>query len=106
MKSKRVVVTRAAAQARELVRALEDRGAIPVLYPCIAIEAPEDTRDLDYGLKLTVRGEHDWVVLTSANTVSAVAASVTTNNPNASHLRAAGAGHGFLRGLIPSGSGP
>ena len=52
---------------------LENRGAVPVLYPCIAIEQPDDTRDIDYGLKLTVRGEHDWIVFTSANTVTAVA---------------------------------
>lgn len=73
MKSKKIVVTRAATQAGKLVAALEDLGAVPVLYPCIAVAPPEDSRDIDYGLKLTVRGEHDWMVFTSANTVAAVA---------------------------------
>ncbi|UCH83082.1 MAG: uroporphyrinogen-III synthase [Candidatus Latescibacterota bacterium] len=73
MKSKRIVVTRAVEQAGKLVAALENRGAIPVLYPCIAIAPPEDTRDIDYGLKMTVRGEYDWVVFTSINAVTAVA---------------------------------
>jgi uroporphyrinogen III methyltransferase/synthase len=89
MKSKQIVVTRAALQAGKLVAALEDRGAVAVLYPCIAVAPPKDARDIDYGLKLTVRGEHDWVVFTSANTVVAVARRLDELGLDRSRLSAA-----------------
>ncbi|NOG54141.1 MAG: uroporphyrinogen-III synthase [Planctomycetes bacterium] len=66
---RRVVVTRAVHQADKMVELLAARGARPVLYPCIAIAPPDDTRDLDQGLKETLEGDFDWLVLTSANVV-------------------------------------
>jgi uroporphyrinogen-III synthase len=66
---KRVVITRAAHQSGELADLLQQRGAEPVLYPCIAIAPPEDTAALDTALEAVVRGNFDWLVLTSANTV-------------------------------------
>ncbi len=69
---KRIVITRATHQAHELAELLRERGAEPLLYPCIAIEPPEDTSELDAALRQLVAGQFDWLVLTSANTVEAL----------------------------------
>jgi uroporphyrinogen-III synthase len=69
MKGKRIVVTRALHQAEELSALLRQRGAVPLLYPCIAIAPPEDVAALDTALRLAARGDFDWLVLTSANAV-------------------------------------
>jgi uroporphyrinogen-III synthase len=70
---RRVVVTQAAHQAPELAALLQAQGAIPLLYPCIAIEPPPDTRALDAALQALAANRYDWVVLTSANTVRVLA---------------------------------
>jgi uroporphyrinogen-III synthase len=70
---KRVVVTRALHQADEVVELLRERGAVPLLYPCIAIAPPEDTSLLDAAIQASARGEFDWLVLTSTNTVTSLA---------------------------------
>lgn len=70
---KRVVNTRAAHQAAALDDLLRAREAEPLPYPCIAIAPPEDTRPLDAGLKALAAGQVDWLVLTSENTVLALA---------------------------------
>jgi uroporphyrinogen-III synthase len=68
---KRVAVTRAEHQAPELARALHERGAVPLLYPCLAVLPPDDVAPLDEALRRLADG--DWLVLTSANTVAALA---------------------------------
>jgi uroporphyrinogen-III synthase len=70
---KRVVNTRAAHQAAELSALLRQYGATPVEYPCIEIAPPEDTEPLDAALRALAAGRFDWLVLTSANTVFALA---------------------------------
>ncbi len=70
---KRVVNTRAVHQAAELDRLLRERGAIPVSYPCIAIAPPPDAEPLDRELCGLLAGEYDWLILTSANAVEALA---------------------------------
>ena len=70
---KRVVVTRAADQAGELVDLLRDHGADPLSYPCIAIAPPADTAPLDDALRRLAAGKFDWLVLTSRNTVTVLA---------------------------------
>ncbi len=70
---RRVVVTQASHQAPALCQLLADRGSIPIAYPCIAIEPPEDTTELDDALAQAARGYFDWIVFTSANTVMIVA---------------------------------
>lgn len=65
---KRIVVTRAAHQAETFCDLLRERGAEPLLYPCIAIEPPEDFQPLDRALREAAAGQYDWLVLTSANT--------------------------------------
>jgi uroporphyrinogen-III synthase len=71
---KRVVVTRAADQADDLEELLRSRGAESLLYPCIAIAAPEDTGPLDAALRGVYAGDFDWLVITSRNTVTTLAA--------------------------------
>jgi uroporphyrinogen-III synthase len=71
LSGKRVVVTRAEHQATELARALTEHGAAPLLYPCLAILPPDDVAPLDEALRVLDR--FDWLVLTSANTVEALA---------------------------------
>jgi hydroxymethylbilane synthase len=63
--ARRVLVTRAADQAAELVSALRDAGLHPVPVPAIAIEFEPSRGDLDAaaGRLHTYR----WVVITSAN---------------------------------------
>lgn len=67
---RRIVVTRAPHQAAELDSRLRERGAEPVPYPCIQIAPPDDCAALDAALRGASRGEYDWLVLTSANTVT------------------------------------
>ncbi len=70
---KRIVVTRAAAQADELDDLLQARGATPLAYPCIAIAPPEDTTLLDTAILELAAGAFAWLVLTSRNTVTVLA---------------------------------
>ena len=66
----RILVTRAAAQAGDLVSALRDAGLDPVPVPAIAIEfePPRGQLDTVAGLLHTYR----WVVITSANGARAI----------------------------------
>ena len=66
---RRVLVTRALAQAGELVARLRELGAEPVLCPVIEIAPPEDTGPLDRAIRELER--YDWLVFTSVNGVDA-----------------------------------
>lgn len=70
---KHIVNTRATHQASDFDTLIQARGAVPLSYPCIAIQPPEDTTALDTALKHLATGEFDWLVLTSANTVLSLA---------------------------------
>jgi uroporphyrinogen-III synthase len=72
LKGKRVVVTRSATQAGDLVQLLNKYSAVPVRYPCIEIDPPEDTGVLDSALLRASNNEFDWLVITSVNTVEAI----------------------------------
>lgn len=72
LEGKRILVTRSKKQAGKLANLLEDRGAIPVLLPTTDIADPEAFGPLDQALRKLK--DFDWVVFTSANAVSAVAA--------------------------------
>lgn len=64
---KRIVVTRAAGQARDLSEKLSALGAEAIELPVIALVPPEDLRPLDEAI---ARLEHfDWIVFTSVNGV-------------------------------------
>src|SRR5829696_8644131 len=64
---RRVVVTRARAQAGELSRRLEALGAKVLEFPTIEIRPPEDFEPLDEAIRNL--GSFDWVVFTSVNGV-------------------------------------
>lgn len=70
LENKRIVVTRAPHQAGELVALLRERGAEPLLYPCIDIAPPDDAIALTEALRQI--NTFDWLILTSENTVQAV----------------------------------
>ena len=70
LEGKRVVITRAAAQARKLVEALENAGASAILAPAIRIAPPEQYEALDAAL--SGLQEFDWILFTSRNAVKAV----------------------------------
>jgi uroporphyrinogen III methyltransferase / synthase len=63
----RILNTRAAGQAMELTRLLEEQGATVVSWPVIAIEDPVDAQPLQQAI-LRLRA-WDWIVFTSANAV-------------------------------------
>jgi uroporphyrinogen III methyltransferase/synthase len=70
---RRVVVTRARAQASSLSVRLRDLGARPIEVPTIRIDAPPDGGlALDRVIGGLVRHPYDWVVFSSANAVEAV----------------------------------
>jgi uroporphyrinogen III methyltransferase/synthase len=61
---RRIVVTRARAQASELVKRLQELGADVFEFPTIQIQ-PAESAPEDFGYV----GDYDWVVLTSVNAV-------------------------------------
>jgi uroporphyrinogen-III synthase len=68
LRGKRVLVTRARAQAHELVTRLQELGAIPIVFSVIHIVPPGD----NYGAldaALHQLATFDWVVFTSVNGV-------------------------------------
>jgi len=68
---KRVLVTRAAHQAGKLSEELRTLGAEPVEVPVIEIQPPASFAALDAAL--VSLDSYDWLILTSANTVRALA---------------------------------
>jgi hydroxymethylbilane synthase len=66
----RVLVTRAADQAGELVSALRDAGLDPISVPAIAIEIEPGGGDLDGAARQL--GYYHWVVISSANAARAI----------------------------------
>lgn len=68
---RRILVTRAAHQASKLSDALRALGAEPVEVPVLEIRPPESYEPFDDALRHLDR--FDWLILTSANSVRAVA---------------------------------
>ena len=92
---KRVVNTRSAGQAPEFDRLLLERGAIPLSYPCIDIVPPADPVPLAHAVASLAGGGFEWLVLTSANAVRAVAAAAASLQvPAETHVAAIGPGTG------------
>jgi uroporphyrinogen III methyltransferase/synthase len=67
LSGKRVVIPRAADQARDTANALRERGAVPVLLPMIEIAPPPEPSRFSRAVAELRR--YDWVLLTSANAV-------------------------------------
>jgi len=68
---KRVLVTRALHQAGKLSDGLRALGAVPVEVPVLEIQPPSSFDALDSALRNL--DSYDWLILTSANTVRALA---------------------------------
>jgi uroporphyrinogen III methyltransferase/synthase len=67
LEGKRVVVTRAVEQAKELKDRLEQLGATVLLLPSVSFSAPSDTAPLDRAIGSLE--SFDWLLFTSANAV-------------------------------------
>ncbi len=67
---KRIVITRPPHKAADFADRLRDLGADPVILPTITIRPPVDLAPLDAALQDLSR--YDWVIFTSANTVTHV----------------------------------
>jgi len=66
---KRVLVTRPREQSGDLVRRLEELGAVPIVLPAVEIRDLADYAALDRAL--AELGKYQWLVFTSANGVHA-----------------------------------
>jgi uroporphyrinogen III methyltransferase/synthase len=64
---RRIMVTRAEHQIKELSRLLMERGALPVEMPVIKIRPPGDWKELDRAIQNL--GSYDWIIFTSVNAV-------------------------------------
>ena len=73
----RIVVTRAEGRADGLVERLRALGAEPLRYATIAYGPPADTTSLAAAIARLADGGYDWLVLTSATAVEAVAEQLT-----------------------------
>jgi len=62
---KRIVVTRAIEQARDLKERLEKLGAVVLLLPAVSFSQPADTKELDRAIRSL--DAFDWILFTSAN---------------------------------------
>lgn len=91
---KGIVVTRAAAQAGDLVRRLEQAGARTLVFPTIALAPPSDPAALQRALDRIET--YAWILFTSANAVAAVL----------DRLAAAGRRPAALRGARLAAIGP
>ena len=95
---RRVAVTRAPEQARELMDLLRSRGAEPVPCPTIAVEPPASYVALDGALHALA--QYDWAVFTSANAVAAFADRITATGAAVPRtLRVAAVGGATARAL-------
>jgi uroporphyrinogen-III synthase len=103
--AKRIVVTRAAAQAAPLLDKLRAQGAIPVATPAIQILPPDDAAPLrDAAAALATFG---WIVFTSANGVRALfnagSAARDASTPWPEGPRVAAVGNATARALLDAG---
>ncbi len=65
----RIANTRALRQAPTLTRLLEKEGAEVLHYPTVEIEPCADSDEFDAALTELARGQFDWLIVTSTNTV-------------------------------------
>ncbi|MBE3069445.1 MAG: uroporphyrinogen-III C-methyltransferase, partial [Planctomycetes bacterium] len=81
---RRIVVTRARAQASSLVARLEALGAETIEAPAIRIEPPDDPAPLAEAARAA--GDFDWIVFTSTNGVDAFFAALAAAGLDARRL--------------------
>ncbi|GHO63106.1 hypothetical protein KSC_019980 [Ktedonobacter sp. SOSP1-52] len=74
LQGKRILVTRTRKQASAFSAQLRALGALPVEFPTIRIEPPQDWSQLDAALRRLYGAgpslAYDWLILTSANGVA------------------------------------
>jgi len=68
LEGRRVIVTRAPEQSKELIERLQDLGAEAVLLPLVRFVESESTADLDQAIRSL--DTFDWLIFTSANAVT------------------------------------
>jgi len=100
---RRVLVTRAAAQAEELAGILVAQGFEPLFHPLLTIAPPVDPQPLQRAL--LALADFDWVVVSSANGVEQVAAQATRLGRVAAWPRLAAVGLGTARAARAAGLG-
>lgn len=72
LQGKRILVTRTREQASAFSERLRSLGALPIEFPTIRIEPPQDWSQLDAALHRLYDTDsgYDWLILTSANGVT------------------------------------
>lgn len=104
----RVLIPRGGAWGDDLAHRLRAAGAEPVIAPLIAFEPPIDTTALQSAVARLAAGGADWLVLTSATTVDALArlgATVPASTRVAAvgaHTAAAASAAGFPADHVPA----
>jgi uroporphyrinogen-III synthase len=101
---KRIVVGRAKAQAEELSTRLRALGATVLEIPFIEIRRPRTYKPLDDALRH--HGQYDWLILTSANGVSALFERLSRLRINAAdlkHIKIAAIGPATRKAIEDSG---
>lgn len=88
LEGRRVLVTRGAEQSAGLVERLRARGAEVVEVPMVRIAPADDPGPFHAALRTL--GPEDWLLLTSANTVHAVAQAVASGIAVTARLASAG----------------
>lgn len=99
--ARRIVVTRAAAQAAPLLEKLRAEGAIPVATPAIRILPPDDgsaLRDAAESL-----AHFDWVIFTSANGARALLSMLGSAATWPTAVKVAAVGNATARALSDAG---
>lgn len=69
----RIALARAAEEAHTPAQPLSALGAEIVYYPCLELLPPDNLADLDRELKRLASGRYDWLLLTTASAVIALA---------------------------------
>jgi uroporphyrinogen III methyltransferase/synthase len=83
---KRIVVTRARAQAESLVRRIEEAGGEVVEFPTIEIQPPEEFSAFDAALAKIET--YDWLIFTSVNSVEPFLARLERQSKSTATLEA------------------
>lgn len=99
--AKRIVVTRAAAQAAPLLDKLRAAGAIPLATPAIRILPPDDVPALQHALEALAT--FDWVIFTSTNGVRALLSMPGADARWPASVRVAAVGNATSRALTEAG---
>jgi uroporphyrinogen-III synthase len=102
----RVLVTRTREQASELAAVLRELGAETVEAPAVRVERPRSQEPMRRAVSRLAGGRYDWLVLTSANGVRALAETLRTSRLDAravGRTKVAAVGSGTAQALAEIG---